>query len=125
MYGIYGTPITYARSGGKRQQAVELPGSLLRGLAAGENLCPGRVTVAKTPGKVPCQANEREPVPESATIEFADCELSGGGRLDGMVHVDTRLTASDTECDADTRIDVSFTSAATNLSYTAASGVRV
>jgi hypothetical protein len=124
MYAAYGTPVTYARARAT-EEGTPLPGSILRGLAAGENLCPGHVTVAKTPGNLPCQASEREPLPASTTVEFASCELSDGGRLDGSVQIDTSHTSSDTDCDADTRIDVTFAITATNLAYTAQSGARV
>lgn len=125
MYAVYGTPVAYAQSRATEQATNLLPGSTLRGLAAGENLCPGHVTVAKTPGNLPCPANEREPLAASTTIEFTSCELADGGRLDGVVRIDTSHTASDTDCDADTRIDVTFTSTATNLAYTAENGARV
>lgn len=124
-YGAYGTPITYAQSRSNEEQAAELPGASLRALASGEDLCPGHVTIAKTPGNTPCLASDREPVPASTAIQFADCTFADGGRLDGAIQIDTVHTASDTDCDADTRIDVTFTSTATNLAYTAESGARV
>lgn len=123
-YGA-GAPITYAQARSNQQQVSELPGATLRALASGEDLCPGQVTIAKTPGNAPCPASDREPVPASTSIQFADCTFADGGRLDGAVQIDTVHTASDTDCDAETRIDVSFTSAATDLAYTAASGARV
>jgi hypothetical protein len=123
-YGA-GAPITYAQARSNEEQVSELPGATLRALAAGEDLCPGQVTIAKTPGNAPCPASDREPVAASTSIQFAGCTLAGGGRLDGAVQIDTAHTASDANCEAKTRIDVSFTSAATDLAYTAASGARV
>jgi hypothetical protein len=124
-YGAYGTPVTYAQSRSAQRETHALPGATLRALASGEDLCPGHVTVAKTPGNAPCQVNGREPAPATASIQFSDCTFPDGGRLDGAVQIDTTQTASDTDCDADTRIDVSFTSTATDLAYTAESGARV
>lgn len=124
-YGAYGAPVTYAQSRSNQGEVPRLPGAMLRALASGEDLCSGHVTVAKTPGNAPCQITGREPAPVSATIQFSDCTFPDGGRLDGAVQIDTAHTASDTDCDAETRIDVTFTSTATNLAYTAESGARV
>lgn len=124
-YGAYGAPITYAQSRLEERDTHVLPGATLRALASGQDICPGHVTVAKTPGKTPCLAADREPAPASTTIEFTDCESPDGTHLDGVVQIDTLHTASDTDCDADTRIDVTFTSTATNLAYTAENGIRV
>jgi hypothetical protein len=124
-YGAYGAPVTYAQSRSGQQESSTLPGATLRALAAGEDLCPGHVTVAKTPGNAPCQASDRQPVPASTSIQFTDCTLPDGSRLDGAVQIDTAHTASDTRCDAETRIDVTFTSTATDLAYTAKDGARV
>jgi hypothetical protein len=124
-YGAYGTPVTYAQSRSDQEETSELPGATLRALASGKDICPGHVTVAKTPGNVPCQAGDREPAPASTSVQFTDCTFPDGGRLDGAVQIDTAQTASDTDCDAETRIDVTFTSTATNLAYTAENGARV
>lgn len=124
-YGAYGAPVTYAQARSDQDEIRELPGATLRALASGKDLCPGHVTVAKTPGNAPCPASGRELVPASTSIQFSDCTFPDGGRLDGAVQVDTAHTASDTDCDADTRIDVTFTSTATGLAYTAESGARV
>jgi hypothetical protein len=124
-YGAYGAPVTYAQARSDEGETRGLPGATLRALASGEDLCPGHVTVAKTPGNAACPASNREPVPASTSIQFSDCTFPDGGRLDGAVQIDTAHTASDTDCDADTRIDVTFTSTATDLEYTAESGARV
>jgi len=99
------------------------PGARLRALAAGASICGDQATI--TTERVPSPCGGDATVPSSASIVFDGCTLDDGGRLDGSFEIAATQTVSDTECDAETILDVSFTSTASNLSYTSAAGARV
>ena len=101
------------------------PGAVLRELARGANLCPGQVTVAQKTATACSFSGGPGSVRGGATLTFNGCILSGGGRLDGVIDVTSTPVPSDTNCDANTTINVSYTSTFTNFSYTAPDGSRV
>jgi hypothetical protein len=102
-----------------------LPAQALRDLALGEGICPGQVTVTTERITAACDTGEGETTPVSNSIELQGCELSGGGQLDGSIRIAASQTLSDTNCDAGTSIEVSYTSTTTDLVYTAPSGARI
>ena len=102
-----------------------LPATALRDLALGEGICPGQVTVTAERAEAPCDTGGGGSVPVSTSIQFNGCNLSGGGKLDGSLKIDASQKLSDTNCNAGTSIDVSYTSTTTNLVYTAPSGSRI
>jgi hypothetical protein len=106
--------------------SVGNPGAAIRALAAGQPVCDGQVTISETRTRVGC-ASSAGPgmIRTGAEIEFNGCTLEDGGTLSGMIAVSGTHTASDDDCDADTVIDVSYTSTITGLSYTSGRGRRV
>jgi hypothetical protein len=122
---VYGSTAFYA--------LAELPkgvtgraalGGALRDLAAGQDICPGHVTLSTTPGNELCSVDGK-PLPASTSIVFDDCQLVDRGHLAGSIQIDATQTPTDENCDTETVVDVRFTSTATNLTYTAPSGARV
>jgi hypothetical protein len=109
----------------ERTMISATPGSTLRALASGESVCPGQVSVMTEPNSAPCSVGNEASLPAHTLIVFEDCEFSEQGKLDGALQIDASQTASDAECDADTVLDVHYSSMATDLSYTTPSGARV
>ena len=109
----------------KAAAASNLPALALRDLALGEGICPGQVTVTTERTTAPCDTGQGETIPVNTSIRLDDCELSGGGKLDGSLSILASQTLSDMNCDAGTAIDVSYTSTTTDLVYTAPSGARI
>jgi hypothetical protein len=102
-----------------------LPATALRDLALGEGICPGQVTVTTERATAPCDIGGGGSVPVSTSIHFDGCRLSAGGQLDGSLSVEAAQKLSDSNCDAGTSIDVSYTSTTRNLVYTAPNGSRI
>jgi hypothetical protein len=111
--------------GGTSGQGLTGVAAVLRALAQGEMVCPGQVTVVPKTTQLCSLAGGPGTVRSGATITFNGCMLSGGGRIDGMIDSTSMPTASDNNCDANTTINVSYTTTYTNLSYRAPSGTRV
>ena len=121
----YGYPTAYALTQEKSVAPGSLPGTALRRLATGENLCPDHSTITTTGGATPCELGGTQAIPVSRTVQLDGCVIPGGGQLDGTIQIDANLTLSDATCAEGTVIDVSLTSTTTGLSYTAPGGSRV
>jgi hypothetical protein len=124
MYGYPGVYYALIPSP-KAAMTSGLPALALRDLALGEGICPGQVTVTTERTTSPCDTGAGETTPVSSSIQLQGCELSGGGKLDGSLQIAASQTLSDTNCDAGTSIDVSYTSTTTDLVYTAPSGATI
>jgi hypothetical protein len=101
------------------------PGAVLRALARGESVCPGQVSVVTTTTTELCPNAAQTTMRTGASVIFTGCILEGGGRLDGMVTVQSTPTLSNGACDASTMVNVSYTATVTNLSYLAPGGTRI
>jgi hypothetical protein len=99
-------------------------GEILRALARGQSVCPGRVTVTPHMITNPCPANGSDNIRGGVSLAFSDCELPNGGVLGGSIEVQTTRTTDD-ECSAHTTITIMHTVTITDLSYTTPSGRRL
>ncbi len=100
------------------------PAKVILTVARGDvSVCPGHVTVTPIMTATPCDENGQSGDTQTGTtVVFDDCVLKGGGRLDGTISVTSTHRASDTACDSNTTISITFAANVQNLAYTAPDG---
>jgi hypothetical protein len=99
--------------------------SVMRALATGVSVCGSQASVVPRFSTSCLKEGGVGEVRSGATISFNGCMLSNGGRIDGTVDITGAPTISDQNCDANTVVNVNYTSRYTNLTYTAPDGSRV
>jgi hypothetical protein len=100
-------------------------GDMIRGLARGEPICPGQVTVTERTSSPACERTDVETVRSGATLVFAGCATGNGGRIDGTIDITTQRTASEAVCGPNTRITLSHATRLTDVTYTGPDGRRL
>jgi hypothetical protein len=98
--------------------------SILRALATGVSVCGSQAAVVPRFGMGCLKDGGVGEVRTGAMISFNGCMLSNGGRVDGTVDINGAPTLSDQNCDANTVVNVNYTTRYTNLTYTAPDGTR-
>jgi len=100
-------------------------GQAIRSLARGEAVCPGHVTITERSANPPCTAAGVSSVRAGVTLVFDQCQITGGGTLNGTIDVRATSTASETTCSANTTITLGFRATLVNLSYTDTDGAKL
>ncbi len=121
----YGYPTFYsARIEQAETASGHTPGSVLRALAMGEDVCPGQAEVQDIVGPVACGGDDDGMQRTGAHVILTGCTLDDGSMLDGTLDVTSTHSFSDTTCNESTVVGVTFDSRFTNFVYTAPDGSR-
>ena len=107
---------------GNRRASI---GNVIRALARGESVCPGRVNVTPRTSAPACEAAGTTEVRSGVTMTFSDCETTDGSRIDGTVDVTSTRSANEAVCSANTTITLAHTTTITNLSVRGPNGGRL
>jgi hypothetical protein len=103
------------------------PVSAIRAAALGtRDVCPGQVTVEPQRATTPCGGGDQPGESQiGVKLTFTDCQLQGGGHINGSLNVTSTHTANDETCSASTTLHVTYSAQFSNLAYTAPSGQKL
>ena len=110
----------YYSAGGSATSARGAVGQAIRTAVQGGDVCGDKVTVTPRIGVAVCGD-----AGTGVTVVFDNCELSGGGVVDGTVDVQLNRSASNVVCDGSTDISLGYTATITNLTYVGVDGARI
>ena len=122
-YYLGSTAVAAATTGSTTPGRLGIVGAI-QGLARGEQICPGQVTVMEKFADPACDGSSADPVRNGVNIAFSDCQVSGGS-INGIVEVQANRSASEQTCSPTTTISLSHTSTFTSLSFSVASGAKL
>lgn len=107
----------YAAAAGTGTTVRGAVGQAIRTAVQGGDVCGDKVTVTPRIGVAVCGD-----AGTGVTVVFNDCELSGGGMVNGTVDVQLNRSASNVVCDGSTDISLGYTATITDLTYTGVDG---
>jgi len=122
-YYLGSTAVAAASTGSTNPGRLGIVGAI-QGLARGEQVCPGQVTVTEKTADPACDGSNTDQLRNGVNIVFNNCQVSGG-TINGSIDVMSNRSASEQTCSATTIITLGHTSTITNLSFTLASGAKL